>query len=191
MITEKQIKYLKHLILRGYFILDLNEELDDLLNSVVTWHFDLDKAFDEDKFIFHEDKLKELDSNQARALISEIKKQIDEHNKTVDWLMNFHAEYYDKYKDSQLLKELLGKHPLKTLGDVYHTYYYYAFEGEEEPYTMSLDTFLKNFDILDHEEEIRRTMKTEDMDLWEAINDFCMHNEIFGGDPIFSYQYEI
>ena len=183
--TSKQRAYLKSLIQRGYnLIYDYeNEAVEELLDKITEYDVDTDTV------MFNELNIDSLDNNQISLLITTLKKEIKEYNKQVKWLWEFHADYYDKYLNSELLKAILKNNPLEVLGERFYPYNYYAFEGEYYEILMPIDTLIKNFDLLEHEEEIMSEVK--DNNVWEAINDFCVHNEIFGGDLVFVYPYEI
>ncbi len=185
MITNKQRAYLKSLIKRGYnLIYDYeNEAVEELLDKITEYDIHTHT------FTFKELAIDSLDNKQICLLITTLKKEITEYNKQVRWLWEFHADYYDKYLNSELLKAILKNNPLEVLGERLCPYHYYAFEGETYEIVMPVDTLIKNFDLLDHEEEIMSNVK--DGHVWEAINDFCMQNEIFGGDLVFEYPYEI
>lgn len=103
----------------------------------------------------------------------------------------FRGEYYDQYKNSKVLNNLLKyfKCDCAGLAAIPTSYSYYAFEGEYITYSISIDLFLRNFEILEHEKEILEEYNNSsyacDNHLFDfLIEEWAPRHEVLGGDLI-------
>ena len=80
---------------------------------------------------------------------------------------------------------------IKELANKRICYCYYAFEGDYEDKWMTIPMFIYNFDLLFAAEGICDAYNNSEVgySLHDCVNDYCMYNECYGGDPCFENEH--